>query len=314
MPTTIVPLNQLVARPPEHGRIRFGVKAGRAMKAIETWRFTSPDEAAIRALAELYGGTAKKWSDPKASPPNQWEVVTDADTINVWLPPGAYNVSYELWGGGGVERRCDGATCLRFGREPVPCMCDGAPDGAVTCRPTSRVSVILPDIAFGGVWRLETKSWNFAHEAPGMIAAISEMQAQGLARVSLILSKRQQKVEGQTKKFIVPQFSLDATPTQMLNGAARVRAGLTAGAAPRELGAGPVAPIDEVWHQPAGEIEDTTDYVDLLQRSVDMLKADADDDIEDAEVIEEDGWDIPPPGVKVRRNPDKAGPRWIRKQ
>jgi hypothetical protein len=34
-------------RPPEHGRIRLGIKDGKAMRHIDTLRFTSPDRNAI---------------------------------------------------------------------------------------------------------------------------------------------------------------------------------------------------------------------------------------------------------------------------
>jgi hypothetical protein len=50
-----------------------------------------------------------------------------------------------------------------------------------------------------------------------------------------------------------------------------------------------------------------------------------DDEIVDAEVVDEIaedawraeepvGWDVPPPGVAVTRNPNPDGPRWIRRE
>ena len=77
-------------RPPEHGRIRFGerytARNGKsAMRALTTFRFTSPDRNAIEQIARLYGGEARPWSDPKASPQNQFEVYTESSRISVML-------------------------------------------------------------------------------------------------------------------------------------------------------------------------------------------------------------------------------------
>ena len=84
MPKDVVPIAKDYGRIPEQGRIRLGVKTERAMKALDTFRFTSPDPEAIAALASLYGGKAKPWSDKRASPKEQWEVITEADSIKVW--------------------------------------------------------------------------------------------------------------------------------------------------------------------------------------------------------------------------------------
>ena len=37
---TVVPLSNIDRRAPEAGRIRIGIKSGRAMKSIDTFRFT----------------------------------------------------------------------------------------------------------------------------------------------------------------------------------------------------------------------------------------------------------------------------------
>ena len=43
---------QDLGRTPEHGRIRLGVKTERAMKSLDTFRFTSPDKEAIEQIAD----------------------------------------------------------------------------------------------------------------------------------------------------------------------------------------------------------------------------------------------------------------------
>ena len=68
MPKDIVPIAKDYGRIPEQGRIRLGIKTERAMKALDTFRFTSPDPGAIEAIAGLYGGKTKPWIEMKATP------------------------------------------------------------------------------------------------------------------------------------------------------------------------------------------------------------------------------------------------------
>lgn len=305
----IVALKDMRTRLPEQGRIRYGVKTGKAMKAIDRWRFTSPDEAAIHQLAERYGGTARPWSDPKASPRDQWEVITEANVIDVFLLPDAFSLSMELWGGKGLLRRCDGETCTAW-KATQPCLC--AKEGELSCKPYSRVNVMLPDVRLGGAWRLEAHGWNFAHEAPGMINALTSLQDQGLIQVKLRLSHRQQMTPDGLSKFIVPVFETDATPVQIMGGAQRAIEAHPSSQMPRPRAI--EAAKDDIWHQPEED-----DLADLLEASVvDIRARRAEEEIVEAEVIEEeeDGWDIPPPGVSVMRNPDRSagGPRWVRKR
>ena len=74
----VEPLTENYSRIPEHGRIRLGMQdEGRGFpKSLDTFRFTSPDKEAVEQIANLYGGEVNKWNDKKASPPNQWEVIT----------------------------------------------------------------------------------------------------------------------------------------------------------------------------------------------------------------------------------------------
>lgn len=219
----IVPVQDFGRRMVEHGRIRLGVKAGKAMKSIDTFRFTSPDQVAIEQLAEQFGGKCVPWSDPKASPSNQFEVITDAREIPVWILPGGLSVTYEMWSGGGCVRRCDGVECETSTRtydadyEPVmvPCICDR--DGKLACRPYTRMSVVIPSIRFGGSWRLESKGWNAAEELPGMADMINQLQQSGTLRGRLRLEQRQS--QGGRRKFVVPTLAIDLSAEQILSGA-----------------------------------------------------------------------------------------------
>lgn len=296
-----VPISDLVPRAPEQGRIRFGKKTptkngGSRPTALGTFRFTSPDRVAIEKLAAEYGGEAKPWEEPTAAVRGQWEVVTDAQSIAVWLPEDAYSVAYEMWSGGGCQRRCDGNEVrVPDEREPIPCICNST--GRDVCKPKSRVQLILPIVGFGGTWRLETSSEYFMYEAPGMIQMLRMIYPEpGMSRMRLSLSQRTSRASGETKHFVVPQFSSDDTPDQMLQGLSQVRSISSPTHGMLELDAGEA--LDPVWHQ--------------------SIK---DDEVIDAEVIEEpaaeepDGWDdlnaARKAGVRVKRNPE-PGPKWVR--
>lgn len=230
MPKDVVPIAKDYGRIPEQGRIRLGVKTERAMKALDTFRFTSPDPEAIAALASLYGGKAKPWSDKRASPKEQWEVITEADSIKVFLPQNSIDVWYEEWSGGGLLRRCDGIEAQVEIKTPdgtdidiVPCYCSQLVEKGqqMKCRPYTRLSVILPEIRFGGTWRLESKGWNASKELPAMAAVIAQMQAIGIVEGVLSLEKRTKVSGGQTKHFVVPKLSTDASPLEIMAGGAR---------------------------------------------------------------------------------------------
>lgn len=314
----VIPISELAMRPPEHGRIRFGerytTKNGKqAMRALNTFRFTSPDKLVVDQLQALYGGKAQPWTEPKASPQNQFEVLTDASTIEVLLPMhDAYSQNYELWGGRGIELRCDGQRCTDYrigGKIDKPCFCSEQPE--MLCKPYTRVNVILPNVNFGGVWRLEVKGQAFLHEAPGMIAAIQQLQTAGMTRVNLLLTQRTSRVIGpggkpQVQQFIVPQFSVATTPNEMIAGIGTVKLADCNGPAMQALPPASTTNdeiveaevIDEIWHKPMTISE--PEYAEVVQ-----IKQAGE---------EPNGWDVPPPDISVKKNPlYPDGPKWIRK-
>lgn len=239
--TNIVPLSQIGHRMVEHGRIRLGVKTGRSMKSIDTFRFTSPDRTAIEQLAALYGGDARPWHDDKASPQNQFEVISKANRIPVWILPGQLDQNYEMWSGGGCVRRCDGEMCETSQRTydadyeavMVPCLCDEA--GKLSCSLHTRLSVILPEVKFGGSWRVETKGRNAAEEMPAMAELLEQLQARGILHAELSLEKRQS--QGGRRKFVVPVITPTVTANELVAGAGQVSA-LNTGTARPALGSG----------------------------------------------------------------------------
>jgi len=282
MGRAVVPVADLGRRMVEHGRIRLGIKSGKAMKSIDTFRFTSPDKNAIEQLAMQYGGEAKAWSDPKASPTNQYEVVTKANDIAVWIMPGGLDVSYEMWSGGGCVRRCDGVECETSQRsfdadyEPVmvPCICDNKQK--MECRPYTRLNVVIPSIPFGGSWRLESKGWNAAEELPGMADMISQLQDTGVLRGRLRLEHRQS--QGGRRKFVVPTLDIDTSVEEILSGSGSnmiLNRGVTE-----------VNPINNVGDRTPLSLSSQSVTIDVV--TIDGNNSGVEDEVVDAELVEAD--------------------------
>lgn len=262
----ISPLADLGTRPPEAGRIRMGVKTEKAMKSIDTFRFTSPDEQTIRDIAALYGGTARPWKEPRANPSNQYEVITTSDEIRVMLVPDGISVWYELWAGSGIARRCDGidVQCpVMVGRDwemgTQPCLCRA--ENKRQCKPHTRLQLVLPEVAFRGVWRLETQGWNAMEELPGMFNLITGLADQGRMVDAVLSVERRERVTPAGKRnFVVPRLAVRQSVDQLVS-TSQVAVG-----GPSQVAIGP-APMVEVVE---AEILDD----ELLEIEA-LLKADA---------------------------------------
>lgn len=266
----IVPINDINRRAPEAGRIRLGEQTAKAMRAIDTFRFTSQHQDAIERIASLYGGTVSVFDNPKARIKG-WQVKTDSKKIEVLLPAGGLSTWYELWSGGGCLRRCDGITVETptsgpdgSEMESSPCIC--MRKQIAECKPKTRLNVILPQLAFAGTWRLETSGWNAAQELPGMFEMISHFTAQGaMVKAHLHLEPRTTTTNGKKKNFVVPTLSVDASVTELLAGSGTAQAQLEA----------PAMPVDEQEHV-------------QLTRGVSVPDVAGDDEIVDAEIIDDD--------------------------
>lgn len=241
----------------ELGRIRLGEKGPKGEpKKLAVFRFTSASEALLQAVAARYGGDVKPWEGAPGE--GYFEVVTKSAAIDVVLPPVfsdangeptyPFNQWFELWSAGGCQRRCDGGTEALSG-EACKCEVDIAKAAAQgkkfdrQCKPTTRVSVMMPDLPGLGVWRLESHGYNAAAEMPGTIQVLSEQAREGKFIPAVLRAEQRKKVAGgQTHTFVVPVIDLNGvTVNQIVGGEAR---GISA-APSTPLPALPPAPPEE---------------------------------------------------------------------
>lgn len=232
----------------------------------------------------MYGGTVQPWSDPKAAP-DQFEVITETNELRIWLPPDEQGLSqhYERWSGGGCTHRCDGEQCVTTRRdgddyieETVPCVCVAQNDRK--CELKTRLSVILPDVPLGGVWRVDTKSELAAEELPAMAELISQSQASGLVPGRLVVEQRIGR--GGAREYIVVGLKMAATAAELEAGVTHRHELAEASTSAPALGPG----------SPQGEPDPP--------KAVQSAPWEVDDEIADAEIVEEgadvgDVFDLP---------------------
>lgn len=209
-----MPIADLQRRDTEVGRIRLGKKtaSGRADK-LDTFRFTSPDQAMIEEIAQVYGGTAAPWMNEKK---RQFEVITEKDVIPVYIPPQVIDPWYESWGAGVCQRRCDG---IRDIIHDQPCDCTTDQQGKKSrCKPTTRVNLYLAEIPGMGVWRLETHGIYAAGEMVQLSDRINGIKVPLPARLHLEQRGRKyfnpEKNRIETLDYPVPVLWLDSITTQ----------------------------------------------------------------------------------------------------
>jgi len=201
------------------GRIRMGQQVptnnGKMRPAkLETWRLTSPVPDLLDAAAEVYGGEVKEWSNPASK--DRFELLTTTDTLDIVIPPGdmAFSQWFEMWSGGGCQRRCDGATEQLSGDG---CLCPADPDQrreqatkGQACKPTTRLFVVLPRLPDIGMWHLETHGFYAATELAGSVELINRIASAGGGLIPAVLriDQRSVKRDGKTISYGVPVIEM----------------------------------------------------------------------------------------------------------
>lgn len=230
------------------GEKRISQKTGKPYPAaLENFRITSPSKTLIEAVAGLYGGTVRPWQNTSGP---EFEVVTRATEIPVFVPPQAIDPNFELWGGGYKARQCDGIVEKLRGQ---PCMCEQAAraryakaqrefpddgrferDPRSDCKPTTRMSLMLAEVASMGTWKLEAHGWNAASELPMLAEAIASasqpipatlrLEQRGDLRLKMAGGRpivgKDGKEEVETRSYVVPvlDFAGLFTPQQAFGG------------------------------------------------------------------------------------------------
>jgi hypothetical protein len=251
-----MPIVDIQRRMMELGRVRLGDHKGAKTpgKPLKAFRFTSASPKLLEAIAEHWGGKVQPWAG--APEEGLFEVFSEAGAIDIVLPPVyadadgrptvPYSQWYELWSGGGCQRRCDGVT---EGISGEACLCNRE-DRA--CNTVTRVSFMLPDIPGLGVWRLESHGYNAAVELPGTLEVLSAAAAEGkFIPAVLRIDARTRKVPGQgPKRFIVPVIELqDVTIKQLASGDVPLSLNAPQPTPPRpELPAGPTPEPEPFEH------------------------------------------------------------------
>lgn len=225
-----MPIDPIVLqrRHTELGRIRLGDKGSKGQpQKLNRFRFTSAHESYIADLATLYGGEARKWVNGNR---DEWEVYSEAAAIPVIVVKGGLNQWMETWSGGGCIHRCDGVRAEATGEE-----CDPNDKDHVNAKPTTRFSVMLPELEAIGVWRIETHGWNAGSELPPMVELA--MHLGDLVPARLLLADRVKIKDGKTNRFVVPTLDLGIS-------AARLAAVVSGQAAPPAIVADTPAAIE----------------------------------------------------------------------
>ncbi len=251
VPTTDTPSVGVAGRTPrlpELGRLRGGSQKTdpkRPGAPLQTWRVTSNDEYALRAIASAYGGEVSEWIDLDGKPGEQrYQLVTEAEELPVRLPPNPVSVAYERWNTGGLQRRCDGQDCIVVelsgeGKQKTseakrgPCWCiakglvphEDARKGA--CVLTTRLRVVLEDAPGIGHWLLTTHSIIAAMELPAQAEFLASLGgAVAYVPASLAIDPRSHKRtdEPYKREYLIPTLRIRRSPRQL----AALRAGVAA--------------------------------------------------------------------------------------
>lgn len=301
MSRPVRPISEVArGRPQEAGKIKIGklasTSSGRMRPAsIDTFRFTTRDREQVDRLAAAYGG------DVVTAPDGSFDLETTSNEINVILPPDPLGGTpiYELWSGGGCARRCDGEEVtvpIRTGDDVAfvdqPCIC--AMNDSMECKPTVRLSVIIPETSLTGVWNLRTNSWAATREMSQMASLIDMAQSRGLVSATLAVERREQMSAGRKRKFVVPVLRLKATLEELADGGGVATIGpaptpAAALPAPRSLSPDDRARLNAAWASASDA--DRKDAMNLLGRhgitSAAGVTPDLVEDVIDALVVAE---------------------------
>ncbi|WP_052434107.1 recombination directionality factor [Streptacidiphilus melanogenes] len=173
------------------GAFHFGRLVAGLPQTLSTWCFTTRDQGAAEAVAELLGG------ESIASPRGYFEVDTPCAALPVTLDSdAAVTVEMEHWKARAAARRCNGAFFQSEGQasEGEPCGCPQAIEDrrAMATRgtgasPVTTVRFTLADAPELGVFAFESRAWDMAEHAEDLVAQL--VGSEGARKAELVLSE-----------------------------------------------------------------------------------------------------------------------------
>lgn len=197
----------------ELGRLRTGYTANGRPNRSKTWILTSKDRDLLAAAAEEWGGHVVEWT-PLNSDAKQWSLTTETATLPAFLPPGdPLTQNLEMWSKGGAQRRCNGVTESKSGKD---CLCFAQfgenfheRDPRDVCRPYSQLNLMLLNLPDIGLWRHVTKSFYAAGEIAGAVDLIkAQVGPDPIVPVWLIIDPRESVKDGKRTPYPVPAIKI----------------------------------------------------------------------------------------------------------
>lgn len=238
-----MPILNLQAQFRELGRIRMGRqvewqkngRSGTRPDKLSTFRLTSPSRETLDRAATIYGGEVTRWEG--APEGEEWELVTTSPALDIVVPPGAATLSQwnEMWTVAGCARRCNGVIETISGHA---CLCPADPGDrndlaakGEACKPTTRLSVVLPNLPDVGIWILVSHGYYAAVELQGTANLLMAAGSAGrMLPARLRIDERKVKRPGEkTREFGVPVIEIGATMLELSGGELSPSALLPAG-------------------------------------------------------------------------------------
>ena len=237
-----MPMLDIQRRHAEVFRLRFGDRGpdGYPRKLTEAIRVTAPTEQIVTAFADTYGGDVSPFTDKASRDRYQAYLPTTSVAIMV-LPGQSLQQWWERYRGSVCDRRCDGETETKSGKA---CQCPLDIDARIkdkqACAPTTRVSVLCPDVAVVGSGSFVTHGLIAAETLPQSIAVAEAALSRGLmVPATLTVSE----VRGRNH-FIYPQIVITGMSLhQLIAGGVNVTGEIGSTAGEREVLAGPQAAL-----------------------------------------------------------------------
>jgi hypothetical protein len=175
-----MPMLDIQRRHAEVFRIRLGEKLGNRPAALkDSMRITSASKSVCEKFAAVYGGEVTEFAEDASK--HAWQVKLPITEIPVMILPGnSISQWWEKWKGSVCERRCDGAFESLTGER---CLCpadiSARMDDSSACRPTTRLSIICPEVDVLGAGALVTHSLIAAETLPQAVIVAEETLRRG---------------------------------------------------------------------------------------------------------------------------------------